>query len=221
MRSDASPRPEKSVCHLQGLARTSVTVDALRFGQIWFRSVIRVRRTGVLTDRATGKHLPSSPTNVQRLKWTLFHQFPPTSEAEWLCVDVDGYKIVNVYKPPPIRLQVSDFPIFPHPCLYAGDFNCQHVDWGYDANSAEGKCLVGWANTNNLVLLHNPKDAARFHSGRWNTKTNPDLAFVSIDSENRLPNRQILEKFPRSQPGMWKRLFFNSFRFHTYRFRFH
>ena len=61
MRFDASLRPEKGVCHLQGLARASVTVDALLFGKIWFWSAIRVRRTGVLTDRATEKHLPSSP----------------------------------------------------------------------------------------------------------------------------------------------------------------
>ena len=129
------------------------------------------------------------------------HQSSPTSEIEWLCVDVDGYKIVNVYKPPPICLQVSDLPVFPHPCLYAGDFNCQQVDWGYDANSADGKCLVGWANTSHLILLRNPKDAASFHSGRCNTSTNPDLAFISIDSDSRLPDRQILEKFPRSQHG--------------------
>ena len=135
----------------------------------------------------------------ERLKWTLFSQSPPTSETEWLCVDVDGYKIVNVYKPPPIPLQVSDLPVFSHPCLYAGDFNCQHVDWGYDANSADGEYLVGWANTINLVLLHNPKHAACFHSGCCNTNTNPDLAFVCIDSDSRLPNRLILEKFPRSQ----------------------
>ena len=59
-------------------------------------------------------------------------------------VDVDGYKIVNVYKSPPIRLQVFDLPVFPHPCLYAGDCNYHHVDWGYDANSADLECLVGW-----------------------------------------------------------------------------
>ena len=115
----------------------------------------------------------------ERLKWTLFHQSSPTSETEWLCVDVDGCKIVNVYKPPPIRLQVFDLPVFPHPCLYVGDFNCQHVDWGYDANKADGKCLVGWANTNNLFLLHIPKDAASFHSSRWNTSTVPNRIFHS------------------------------------------
>ena len=41
MAFDASPGPENSVCHLQGLARTSVAVDYLPFGQVWFRSVIK------------------------------------------------------------------------------------------------------------------------------------------------------------------------------------
>ena len=59
---DASPNPEKGVCHLQDLAKTSVTVGALPFGQIWFQSKIRVRTTGVLKDQATRKHLPSSRT---------------------------------------------------------------------------------------------------------------------------------------------------------------
>ena len=46
-----------------------------------------------------------------------------TSEIKWLCVDVDGCKIVNVYKPVPKRLRSLDLSMFPHPCLYAGDFN--------------------------------------------------------------------------------------------------
>ena len=97
----------------------------------------------------------------ERLKWTFFNESPPTSETEWLCIDIDGYKIVNVYKPPPIRLQVFDVPVL-------------QVVLGYDANTANGEWLVGWVNSNNL-------------------------AFVSIDSDSRLPDRQILEKFPRSQ----------------------
>ena len=64
----------------------------------------------------------------ERLRYMLLDQSSPTSEIEWLCVDVDGYKIVNVYKPPPTRLQTLDLPVYPHPCLYAGDFNCRHVD---------------------------------------------------------------------------------------------
>ena len=51
----------------------------------------------------------------ERLRYTFLDQSPPTSEIEWLCVDVDGYKIVNVYKPPPTRLRTLDLPVFPHP----------------------------------------------------------------------------------------------------------
>ena len=88
--------------------------------------------------------------------------------------------------------------MFSHPCLNAGNFNGQHVDWGYNANSADGK-LVGWANTNYLALFYNPKNAASFHSGRWNTSTNQDLAFVSIDLDSRLLDRHDLENFLRSR----------------------
>ena len=49
----------------------------------------------------------------ERLRYTLLDQSSPTSEIEWLCVDVDGYKIVNVYKPPPMRLQTLELPVFP------------------------------------------------------------------------------------------------------------
>ena len=37
------------------------------------------------------------------------------------------------------------------------------------------------------------------HSGRWNTGTNPDLAFTTVGPDSRLPYRRVLEKFPRSQ----------------------
>ena len=135
----------------------------------------------------------------ERLRYTLLDQSPLTSEIEWLCVDVDGYKIVNVYKPPPTRLRTLDLPVFPHPCLYAGDFNCRHANWGYDDNSLDGECLAGWASINCLALLYNAKDAASFYSGRWNTGTNPDLAFASVGPKSRLPDRRVLDKFPRSQ----------------------
>ena len=46
---------------------------------------------------------------------------------------------------------------------------------------------------------YNAKDAASFYSGRWNTGTNPDLAFASVGPNSRLPDRRILDKFPRSQ----------------------
>ena len=135
----------------------------------------------------------------ERLRYTHLDQSPLTLEIEWLCVDVDGYKIVNVYKPTPMHLRTLDLPVYPHPCLNAGDFNCRHADWGYDDNSPDGECLAGWASINCLALLYNAKDAASFYSGHWNTGTNPDLAFASVGPNSRLPDRRILDKFPRSQ----------------------
>ena len=92
-----------------------------------------------------------------------------------------------------------NLPVFPHPCLYAGDLNCCHADWGYDDKSTDGECLAGWASINCLALLYNAKDTASFYFDRWNTGTNPDLAFASIGPNSRLLDRHVLGKFPRSQ----------------------
>ena len=98
-----------------------------------------------------------------------------------------------------MRLQTLDLPVFPHPCLYSGDFNCGHADWGYNNNSLDSECLAGWASINCLAFLYNAKDAASFYSGCWNTGTNADLAFASIGPNSLLLDRCVLDKFPRSQ----------------------
>ena len=112
-----------------------------------------------------------------------------------MCIDVAGYKIINVYKPPRSRLTLTTIPTFPHSSLYVCDFNCQHVNWGYDKTSPDGESLDSWATSNNLGLLRDPKEAASFSSHRWNVGTNPDLAFASFAQDNRLPDRRVLGKF--------------------------
>jgi len=116
-----------------------------------------------------------------------------------VCVDVAGCKIVNVYKPPRSRLTPTTIPTFPHPSLYVGDFSCQHVKWGYNTTSPDGRSLDSWAKSNNLGLLYNPKETASFFSRRWNVSTYPNLAFASFGQDSRLPDRRVLGKFPRSQ----------------------
>jgi len=135
----------------------------------------------------------------ERLEWSLVDQSPEQSETEWLCVDVAGYKIVNVYKPLRSRFTTTTILTFPHPSLYVGDFNCQHVNWGYNTTSPHGESLDSWATSNNLGLLYNPKKTASFFSRRWNVGTNPDLALASLGQDSRLPVRRVLGKFPRSQ----------------------
>ena len=64
---------------------------------------------------------------------------------------------------------------------------------------ADSNCQASWKVINNLILLHNPKNPASFYSGHQNTETNPDLAFLSVGSDNCLPDRLILKKFSKSQ----------------------
>ena len=114
-----------------------------------------------------------------------------------MCVDVAGYKIINVYKPPRSQSTPMATPTFPHPSLYVGNFNCQHVNWGYNKTS-DGENLDSWETSNNLGLLDNPKEIASF-SHRWNVGINPDLAFASFGQDSRLPDRPVLGKFPQRQ----------------------
>ena len=133
----------------------------------------------------------------KKLSWSLSGQSSNNSDIEWLCVDIYGFKIINVYKPPPSQMTPTSIPMFSHPCLYDGDFNCQHTNWGY--TNEDGSCLATWAAGGNLSLLYNPKGPASFLSGRWGSESNPDLAFASSSDDDQLPCRRVLEKFPRSQ----------------------
>jgi len=131
--------------------------------------------------------------------WNQFDQSPEQSETACLCVDVTGYMIINVYKPPCSRFAPTAIPTFPHPSLYVGDFNSQHVNWGCNKTSPDGESLDYWETSNNLGLLYNPKESASFLSHPWNVGTNPGLAFGSFGQDNRLPDKRVLGKFPWSQ----------------------
>ena len=101
----------------------------------------------------------------ERLEWSLVDQSPEQLETEWLCVDVAGYKIINVHKPPRSRFTPMAIPTFPHLSLYVGDFNCQHVNcWDYNKTSPEVKSIDSWATSNNFGLLYDPKETVSFSS---------------------------------------------------------
>ena len=100
----------------------------------------------------------------ERLEWSLVDQSPEQSETEWLCVDVAGYKIINVCKPPRSRFTPTAILTFLHPSLYVGDFNCRHVNCGYNETSPDGESPDSWVTSNNLGLLYKPKETASFFS---------------------------------------------------------
>ena len=114
-------------------------------------------------------------------------------------MDADGYKIVNFYQLSLTRLQAFDLPVFLTPVFMLTTLTPLILTRAMVAIVRMGECLNGWASINSLALFYNPKDFASFHSGCQNSGTNPDLAFAGVDSDSRLPDRRILEKFPKSQ----------------------
>ena len=104
---------------------------------------------------------------------------------------------MNVYKPPPSELYPTSLPSVPAPAIYAGDFNCQHTDWGYKHTTKDSETLSDWASSAEAVLMYDPKEPPSFFSARWNTYTNPDLAFAVGPSCGPKPERRIIDRFPR------------------------
>ena len=113
----------------------------------------------------------------ERVNWTLVDQFPTTSETKWLCVDIDEYKISNVYKPRQIRLKTSDIPLFLIPGVSLMEANpnpnvlmeeaVTAYRLGLQFQQCKRRLHAFWARIN-IILLDNPKSPASFSSGRWN-----------------------------------------------------
>ena len=96
-------------------------------------------------------------------------------------------------------MTLTSLPVFDTPFIYAGKFNCQQTDWGYNNISPDGECLAVWAANNDMTLLQDFKGNFTFHLGSWKSETNPDLAFARTETTCRILGRRVLEKFPRSQ----------------------
>lgn len=116
-------------------------------------------------------------------------------------VRIDNLTIFNVYKPPSRNLSTMVLLICQHPVIYIEDFNSHSTEWGYPTKNEDGEALSNWAALNHLQLIYDAKQGGMFISGRWGSKTSPDLCFVSVEIDG-LPmsiNREILDPFPRSQ----------------------
>ena len=129
--------------------------------------------------------------------WKALVSCPSDSPVEWTATLVEEVTIINIYKPPSFRLQPNTLPIFSAPCIYAGDFNSHSTSWGYSSTNPDGFALEDWSSTAGVQLLFDPKQPDSFHSCRWNTTSNPDLAFVNFQGPS--PHRIILDPFPKSQ----------------------
>jgi len=102
--ASAQSRRRKNSETLQGLQRLCDIYTVIKYGMLQVRE-----------NEFSLRKLSGDTAHLRTLEGTL----------------VAGYKIINVYKPPSSRLTPTAIPTFPHPSLYFGDFNCQHVNWGH------------------------------------------------------------------------------------------
>ena len=106
---------------------------------------------------------------------------------------------MNVYKPPPNKLQPGSLLDASAPAVYAGNFNCWNTVWSYITTNPDGAYLADWASTADTVLLFNLKEPHSFISRCWNTETNPHLAFTKVIGQEPLPVWHTLNRFPYSK----------------------
>jgi len=173
-------------------------VTAILLQETHYKDRSHLKIPGYNLAACTESEVYGTPTCVKHhAKWSAIAVCPENSLLEWTATEVEGVTIINVYKPPSVKMDKFSLPCFSRPCMYAGDFNFRSTTWGYRSTDACGEALEDWASASGLNLLHDPKQPDSFHSCRWNTGTNPDLAFVNLAGP--LPHRTILEPFPKSQ----------------------
>ena len=130
-------------------------------------------------------------------------QSTDNATVEWISTKVDDNTIINIYKPPPSRLEPTSIPDVPAPAIYAGDFNSNHTDWGCNNTNHGSITLTEWASSIDAMLLYNPKEPSLFTSGRWNPKTNPDLAFSKNLLHQTLPTPTLIQPTEERPVRRW------------------
>lgn len=123
------------------------------------------------------------------------------NDIQIVTTKIGSITISNVYKPPTRTWPTHVLKTYPHPAVYLGDFNSHHEQWKYRQNDVNGEELVRWTEDEHLHLIFDAKDKGTFRSAAWNREYNPDLCFVSMDSNNTplATTRKVLSEFPHSQ----------------------
>ena len=122
------------------------------------------------------------------ITWSAVKRSPPDSNIEWLVTEVQETTIVNVYKPPPSEL-------YPTPGVTS------------TANTQTGvidrlqRMVRRWSTGHPVpkqCYCMTQRSPPSFFFARWNTYTNPDLAFAVGRSCDPKPERRIIDRVPRS-----------------------
>ena len=112
-----------------------------------------------LADRVSSRKHDLATFVHEQFKWTIADQSLEKSASEWLCVDIDGWKIVNIYKAPNSQLTPTTFRCFniSVSILVTSAAGIQIGD-SILSGQMENVWLTGQLKAT-LYLLNNPKDA--------------------------------------------------------------
>jgi len=129
-------------------------------------------------------------------------------------LDAAGYKSIDVYKPPPSRHTNGHRRSHTPVCMLVtstaststGVIVAQHLlpktlsccttqrEWPASLTD-ESRAQ----SADSSKAYRKPSRAFNCFSHRWSIDTKPNLVFLSVGHVNRLPERRVVEKFPRSQ----------------------
>jgi len=77
----------------------------------------------ILAGHTKSKHHGLATFIKDDVPWSPAGQSEDDVEVEWIATKLQESTVVNVYKPPPSRLEQDSLPDVPAPAVYAGDFN--------------------------------------------------------------------------------------------------
>ncbi len=79
---------------------------------------------------------------VQHVHSDVADNSPVSSSHFCDIVQVGGFRVANVYKPPSQQWDQGVLPALVHPMAYVGDFNSHHPEWGYSEPDEDGEALA-------------------------------------------------------------------------------
>ena len=101
-----------------------------------------------------------------------------------ISIERPGLVVHSVYKPPNEKFVLPTLGHGNQHHIVIGYFNSHITIWGHTNTDANGEAVEQWADSCNLILIHNATLSKSFNSTRWKRGYNPYLIFVSESIAN-------------------------------------
>lgn len=118
-----------------------------------------------------------------------------------IVTQIGNLYVNNIYKPPATEWPTPALSSIKYPAIYILATSIVTTQAGNIVNNTCGDKLVEWSEVEGVKLVHNAKQKGTFQSARCNRAYNPDLCFISTESNgvSQPTQRRVLGDFPNSQ----------------------